>query len=172
MRLPEPKPKDSSNSNDASTATVQATQQEPPQILEIDFTPELYQKIKLGLIKKQHALVRPHLLDFISWLRKLNPIDVYDALEKGETVKTFYDRQRLSPYRIGAAGARGLLKSSKRLREKANEAFNIQIARLVLRFENQEVYDLLREFDPKETYLRTNIDDLKTILGLLEEEPK
>lgn len=120
-------------------------------------------------MKKQHPLVRPYLQDFINWLKKLDPIAVYDALEKGETVKTFYDRERFSPYRMGAAAARGLLKSSKRLRARADEAFNIKVARLVMRFENQEVYDLLREFDPDESYLRSNIDDFKKILGLVEE---
>lgn len=165
----EQRPQDSSKPDDASAATVQVTQPEPPQTLQIDFTPKLYEEIKAGLIKKQHSLVRPYLLDFINWLKKLNPIDVYDALEKGESIRTFYDRQRFSPYRIGAAAARGLLKSSKRLREKSGEAFNIQTARLVLRFENREVHDLIREFDPQETYLKTNIDDLKRILGLLEE---
>jgi len=120
-------------------------------------------------LMKQPRLVRPQLANFIEWLKKLDPIAVYDALEKGETVKTFYDREVFSPYRWGAVGARGLLKSSKRLRQRADQAFNIKVARLVLRFENQEVYDLLRQFDPDETYLNNNINDFKKILGLVEE---
>jgi hypothetical protein len=171
------KPKDSSTSegnpgqSDAAVVHEEAAPAEPPQSLEIDFTPELYEKIKADMLKNQHPLVRPYLLDFIEWLKKLDPIVVYDALEKGETVKTFYDRERWSPYRMGAAAARGLLKASKRLRERASKTFNIKLARLVLRFENPEVYDLLREFDPAESYLNNNIDDFKKILGLVE-EPK
>jgi len=163
------KPRDSSTSEAVAVTQEGTAPAEPPQILEIDFTPELYAKIKVEWVKKQHPLVRPRLQDFINWLKKLDPIAVYDALEKGETVKTFYDREKFSPYRMGAAAARGLLKSSKRLRERADEAFNIKVARLVLRFENQEVYDLLKEFDPDETYLNNNINDFKKILGLVEE---
>jgi len=70
---------------------------------------------------------------------------------------------------MGAAAVRGLLKSSKRFRERANKAFDIKVARLVLRFENREVYDLLKQFDPDESYLNNNINDLKKILGLIEE---
>lgn len=155
----------SKDSNPAQTAQV-----EPPKLIKIDITPERYKEIKASYLKKQHALVRPHLHDFIKWLKNLNPLDVFDCLEKNETVKTVYDQQASLPYRMAAAAARGLLKSSKRLRNRANQAFNVEVARLVLRFENREVYDLLAEFDPDETYLNGNIEGLKEILGLVEED--
>lgn len=158
------------NHSSKDSNPAQVAQIEPPKIIHIDITPERYQEIKASYLKKQHGLVRPHLLDFIKWLKDLNPLDVFDCLEKNETVKTVYDQQASVVYRMGAAAARGLLKSSRRLRNKANKAFNVEIARLVLRFENREVYDLLAEFDPDETYLKGNIRDLKEILGLEEKE--
>jgi len=169
------KQKDSSTSEgsqaepQAAVTHEEAAPEEPPQSLEIDFTPELYENIKADLLKNQHPLVRPYLQDFMDWLKRLDPIAVYDALEKGETIKTFYDRERFSPYRMGAAAARGLLKASKRLRQRADQAFNIKVARLILRFENPEVQGLLKQFDPDESYLKNNVDDLKRILGLIEE---
>jgi hypothetical protein len=168
------KPRDSSTSESpsqpgAAVLHEEAASAEPPQSLEIDFTPELYEKIKAEHIRRQDRLVRPYLIDFIEWLKKLDPIAVYDALDKGETIKTFYDRDKWSPYRWSLVAARGLLKSSKRLRQRANLAFDVKLARLVLRFENSEVYDLLREFDPTESYLINNVNDFKKILGLVEE---
>jgi len=153
----------SKDSNPAQTAQV-----EPPKIIHIDITPERYQEIKASYLKKSHGLVRPHLLDFIKWLKNLKALDVFDCLEKNETVKTVYDQQASVGYRMGCAAARGLLKVSRRLRNQANRAFDVKIARLVLRFENREVYDLLAEFDPDETYLIGNIEGLKEILGLVE----
>lgn len=160
-------PQASKDSNDSQEPTL-----ETPQTIEIDFPPERYEEIRNDYILKQHALVRPYIMDFFKWLTELDPIDVYGALENGETIKTFYDRQKMSPYRLGAAAARGLLKSSKSLRERADKAFSLQIARLVLRFENREVYDILKEFDPEEKYLKGNIQDLKIILGIIKEEKK
>jgi len=151
-----------------SQSSLQASKpEEPPQTLEIDFTPELYEQIKAEHLNKINRIVRPYFQDFIDWLKKLDPLDVYDALDKGETVKTFYDRQRLNPYRLGAAAVRGFLKASKGMRSQANQAFDLKIARLVLRFENRKVYDILQKFDPEEKYLKGNIQDLKVILGLV-----
>jgi len=154
-----------------SSPQVSRVEEEPPQSLEIDFTPKLYEQIKAEHIKKINRIIRPYFDDFMDWLKKLDPLDVYDAIERKETVKTFYDRQRLNPYRLGAAAVRGFLKSSRRLRSQATLAFDIKIARLVLRFENPAVYDILREYDPDEKYLKGNIQDLKVILGLVE-KPK
>jgi len=151
-----------------SSPQASRLEEEPPQILEIDFTLEEYEKKKAEAAKKINGIVRPYFYDFVDWLKKLDPLDVYDALEKGETVKTFFDRQRgVNPYRFGAAAVRGFLKASKSARIQANSAFDIKIARLVLRFENREVWDILRKFDPEEKYLRGNIQDLKVILGLV-----
>ena len=163
---------ESPSGQDVVVSHEEAPPAEPPQSLEIDFTPKLYEDIKAEHLKRQSPLVRPYLIDFIEWLKKLDPISVYDALDKGETIKTFYDREVWSPYRWGAAAVRGLLKASKRFRLRANQAFDVKVARLVLRFENREVYDLLQEFDPDESYLNSNINDLKTILGLNEEPRK
>ena len=76
---------------------------------------------------------------------------------------------KFSPYRMAIAAARGLLKASSSLRRKANEAFNVKVADLVLRFENPEVYKLLKEFDKDKKYLIRNIEGAKKILGLIEE---
>jgi len=144
--------------------------EEPPQVLEIDFSSEQYEREKANHAQKINGLVRSYFYDFVDWLKKLDPLDVYDALEKGETVKTFYDKQPLNPYRFGFAAVRGFLKASRSARIQANSAFDIRIARLVLRFENREVWDILRKFDPEETYLKGNIQDLKLILGLVKVE--
>jgi hypothetical protein len=153
-----------------SSPQASKVEEGPPQSLEIDFTPELYEQIKAEHFKKINRIVRPYFQDFIDWLKKLDPLDVYDALEKGETLKTFYDRQKLGPYRLGAAAVRGFLKASKSARSQASLAFDIKIARLVLRFENHKVYAILLKFDPEEKYLKGNIQDLKVILGLVKVE--
>ena len=139
----------------------------PPEIIAIDLTPELYQKIKTNITKKQHPVVRPHVHEFFKWLKSLDALDVYDALEKGETVKDKYEQMRFNPIRISIAAARGLLKASPRLRAKAERAFSLDLARLVLRFENQQVHQVLKEFDPGEEYLKSNIHATKEILGLI-----
>lgn len=138
----------------------------PPKAIPIDMTPELYDHIKANILKKQHPVVRPHLNEFFKWLKGLDALDVYDALEKGETVKEKYEQKRFIPIRLSIAAARGLLKASPGLRAKAEKAFSLDLARLVLRFENPEVYQVLKDFDPNEEYLRENIRATKEILAL------
>ena len=133
-------------------------------------SPELYRTIKTNIVKKQHPVVRPHLHEFFRWLTSLDALDVYDALEKGETVKDKYRKMRFNPIRISIAAARGLLKASQRLRAKAERAFSVDLARLVLRFENAKVHQVLKEFDADEDFLRSNVRATKEILGLVEVE--
>jgi len=144
---------------------------EIPREIPIDMSDDLYETIKENILKKQHPVVRPHLLEFIRWLKALDALDVYDAIEKHETVKDRYEQARFVPIRISVAAARGLLKASPRLRARADVAFSIKLARLVLRFENPKVWQVLKEFDPTEEYLKDNIRDTKEILGITGAQP-
>lgn len=140
----------------------------PPEVIPVDITAEVYESIKTDILKQQHPVVRPHVNEFIRWLKGLDALSVYDALEKAETVKDKYEHMRFNPIRISVAAARGLLKVSPTLRSKANKALSLEIARLVLRFENPEVSTVLKEFDPQEEFLRRNIQAVKEIFGLVE----
>jgi len=140
----------------------------PPQLIAIDITFEVYQEAKNFHLKQQHPIVRPYLNEFFRWLKSLDALSVYDSLEKGETVKTKYEEMRFNPIRISIAAARGLLKRNAKLRTKAQAAFSIEIARLVLRFENAGVWEVLKQFDADEEFLRRNINAFKEILGLVE----
>jgi len=113
-------------------------------------------------------LARPHILEYFRWLKSLDALSVFDSLEKGEGVKEAYNayKRRFSPFRYAVAAARGLLKASQSMREDALKAVNINIARLTLRFENPAVYEVLRQFDPKEEFLKRCVEEAKEILGL------
>lgn len=139
-----------------------------PKTIPIDLTPELYQVIKNNMLQRQHPIVRPYLNEFIKWLKGLDALTVYDSLEKGETVREKYKEMRLNPIRITVAAARGLLKSSPILKAKAEKALSLELARLVLRFENPKVYQVLIQFDKNEEFLRRNIQATKEIFGLIE----
>jgi len=147
-------------------------EQKIPEVIPIDITLETYEQMKKNILGKQHAIVRPHVFEFFKWLKGLNALDVYDALEEKKTVKDRYEEMRFNPIRISVAAARGLLKASPRLRSKAREAFNVDVARLVVRFENPPVWEVLREFDPAEQYLKSNIEAAKEMFGLVEVEKK
>jgi len=135
-------------------------------------TTELYQQIKQNIIAKQHPIVRPHIKEYFNWLKSLDALDVYDSIEKGETVKDAYTRTRNYPLRMSVAAARGLLKASKSLREKAEKAINVDVARLTLRFENPKVYEVIKRFDPQEEHLQKNLQSAKEILGVIPKEEK
>lgn len=113
-------------------------------------------------------MARPHILEYFRWLKSLDALSVFDSLEKGEGVKEAYNayKRRFSPFRMAVAAARGLLKASQSMREDALKAVNINIARLTLRFENPAVYEVLRQFDPKEEFLKRCVEEAKEILGL------
>jgi len=78
---------------------------------------------------------------------------------------------RFSPLRITIAAARGLLKTSRGLRNNFDKAVNLEIARLVLRFENAKAYQVVKQFDPNEEFLKRNIQAVKEIFGIIEVQP-
>jgi len=137
----------------------------PPLLVQIDITPQLYEQIKEETIKSQHPVVRPYIESFIDYLRRLDPLDVYEAIESGRTIKDYYDQPGNYDIKITAAAARALLKASSSLRESANKALNVKFAKLVLRFENPEVYNIIMQWGGEE-YLKKNIEDLKVVLGI------
>ena len=142
--------------------------EDPPEVIAIDMTPETYEQMKKNILAKQHPVVRPHIHEFFRWLEGLDALDVFDALEQKHTVKDKYDQMGFNPIRISIAAARGILKASPNLQKKALRAFNVEVARVVLRFDNPAVWQVLKECDPKENYLRDNVDAAKEIFGLAE----
>jgi len=138
-----------------------------PEVVLVDITPEVYQKLKEDIIEDQPSVIKPHILDYFEWLKSLDPLDVYDAIETGQTVKDAYNKEKpFSPFRTSVAVARGVLRVTPWLKTRAKEAFNEEIARLTLRFENPDVWDVIQKFDQKGDYLRSNIQAAKEILGL------
>lgn len=148
-----------------------STRPDPPVLVQIDITRQYYEQVKEETIRKQHPVIRPYIESFIEYLRRLNPLDVYEAIERGRTIKDFFDEPGNYDLKITTATVRALLKASSTLREKADRALNLKFAKMVLRFENPEVYNIIMEWGG-EDYLRRNIDDLKVILGVKKEKKK
>ena len=144
---------------------------DPPLLVQIDITPQLYEQIKEETIKSQHPVVRPYLESFIDYLKKLDPLDVYEAVESGQTIKDYYNQPGNYDIKITTAAARALLKASSSLREKADRALNVKFGKLVLRFENPDVYNIIMQWGGEE-YLKKNIEDLKIVLGIKKEKKK
>lgn len=140
----------------------------PPPLIQVDITPKLYEQIKRQVIEEQHALVRPYLEAFVNFLRSLDPLDVYEAIEQGHTIKNYYDQSGNYDLKITLAAARAILKASRSMREKLNKAMNPSFAKLVLRFENPEVYEIVTRWGGDD-YLEKNIRDFKKILGVIKE---
>lgn len=151
-----------------SKETDQPNPPPPPALMHVDMTRQVYEQLKRHYIEIQHPVVRPHIREFFAWLKNLKATDVYDAIENGETAMTKYKEIGLHPMRITIAAGRGVLKASKALRRKADQAINIEISRTIIRFDNPKVWKILQEYDKDEKWLQENIQDVKQILGLEE----
>ena len=136
---------------------------------QVDFTPEFYQKMKKAHLKRVPRIIRPFIKQYFDWLRKLDAGEVMDWMESNETLKELYQKKAF-PERVAIAGARGLLKASPKLKRRAAEAINMQIACYTLRFENPLVWEVIRAYGQQGMKkLRQAIEDFKEIMKLKEE---
>lgn len=137
--------------------------------LTIDITPKFYHDMKLHYMKQVPRMLRPFIRQYFTWLVKLDAGDVMDWMESTETLKEMY-RRRTFAERAAIAGARGFLRAAPRLRRRAAEAINLQIACFTLRFENPMVWEVIKAYKEQGmTRLREAIEDFKEIMKLTEE---
>ncbi len=138
--------------------------------LKIDITPEFYREMKKHYIRQAPRIVRPFINQYFEWLKKLDAGELMDWMESNETLKEIY-RAKPFPERVAIAGVRGLLRASLRLKRRAAEAMNVEIACYTLRFENPLAWEVVTAYgDEGMEKLKQAIEDFKEILKLKEEE--
>jgi len=122
------------------------------------------------MLKDVHPLARGYINDYFEYLQKLNPDDVIDAIEKGETVKTKYDAMPWFAERLVIAAARGFLKvAPESIKGQARKAISQDTARVTIRFENPTVHKVIESFGKKGgDWLDTCIYDFREIIGINE----
>lgn len=156
---------------EASTSQHHTTQHNvtSQNTLKIDITPKFYKHMKKQYMHQVPRICRPFVNQYFDWLKKLDAGEVMDWMEGGETVKEIYSK-RAFPERIGIAGVRGLLRAAPRLKRRAAEAMNIEIACYTLRFENPIVWEVVQAYgELGMTKLEQALQDFKEILKLTEE---
>jgi len=125
--------------------------------------------MKKHYLSQVPRLVRPFVNQYFGWLKKLDAGDVMDWMESNETLKELYHKEPF-PERAAIAGVRGILRAAPKIKQKANEAMNIDIACYTLRFENPLVWEVIQAYGEKGMQkLKQAIEDFKDILKLREE---
>jgi len=137
--------------------------------LTIEITPKFYSDLKLHYMKQIPRMLRPFVKQYFNWLIKLDAGDVMDWMESTETIKEIY-RRRTFAERAAIAGARGFLRAAPKLRRRAAEAINLEIACFTLRFENPMVWEVIKAYKEQGiNRLKEAIEDVKEIMKLQEE---
>lgn len=145
------------------------TSEEIPETIKIDITMETYIAAKLENLARVPKLARPFVNQYFDFLKKLEADQVLDWMEGNERLKDLYKKASFAE-RIAFAGARGLIKSSRRIKEGAEKAINWQVAAYTIRFENPEAWEVIEAFgDEGIDKLKQGIEDIKVILKLKEE---
>jgi hypothetical protein len=142
---------------------------EIPQSIKTDITKATYIADKIEQMSRVPKLARPFIRQYFDFLKTLTAEQVMDWMEGGERLKDLYQRSTF-PERIAFAGARGLIKASKRIRDGANKIICYEAAALTIRFENPEAWEVIEVFGEEGIKkLKQGIEDIKEILKLKEE---
>lgn len=143
---------------------------EIPKSIKLDITVESYIADKITQMHRAPKLARPIIRQYFDFLKELTPEQVMDWMEGSERLKDFYKRSTF-PERIAFAGARGLIKASKRIKDGANKVICFEVAALTIRFENPEAWEVIEAFgEDGIKKLKEGIEDIKEILKLKEEK--
>ncbi len=135
-------------------------------------TPKFYQLMKKRMLSKQNALVRNHVETFFEWLRTLEPGDIVYAIETNTTLKEAYSKAPFK-WRLAIAGARALLKSSKKYARQFRSVVDLELALITLKFENPTAYATIQQYGERGMkYLEQSLKDALVIFGVAEEKPK
>lgn len=136
--------------------------------LTIDVTPKFYYDMKLHYMKQIPRMLKPFVRQYFNWLVKLDAGDVMDWMESTETLKEIYSHRTFAE-RAAIAGARGFLRAAPRLRRRAAEAINLEVACFTLRFENPMVWEVIKAYHEQGmARLKEAIEDVKEIMKLTE----
>ena len=140
-----------------------------PESIKLDITMETYIADKITMMKRVPKIVHPLIRQYFDFLRNLTPEQVMDWMEGNERLKDTYQKSTF-PERIAFAGARGLIRASKRIKDGANKVICYEAAALTIRFENPEAWGVIEAFGEEGTKkLKESIEDIKEILKLKEE---
>lgn len=142
--------------------------EEIPQTIKVDITPATYIAAKQTYMAQVPKFARPFIDDYFEFIRSLQPDWVLDWMEGNERLKDLYAK-RSFPEKIAIAGARGLLKSSRKMQEGARKAINFEVTAATIRFENPSVWEVIEAFGQEGIdKLKQGIEDIKVILKLKE----
>jgi len=142
---------------------------EIPKSIKIDITKDTYIADKIMQMQRAPKLARPIIRQYFDFLKELTPEQVMDWMEGSERLKDTYQRATFGE-RIVFAGARGLIRYSKRIKDGANRVICFEVAALTIRFENPEAWEVIEAFgEDGIKKLKEGIEDIKEILKLKEE---
>ena len=143
-----------------------SSQSDVPRIIKVDITPKVYKAIKERILRRFGPRARSHAENFFEWCININPNDVIDAIEYGESLYDKYERAPLG-IRINIATARAFIKVSPRLQKQFKESLTPQLIRRIFQFENPEVYDVILQYRERgDEYIESCIKDGLRIFGI------
>ncbi len=137
-----------------------------PRSIRIDITPKVYLGIKERTVRRFTPLARTHVENYFEFIRNINPSDVIDSIDYGESLWDKYEKAPMG-IRISIAMARAFLKASPRIQREFKKAITPSLIGYTLKFENPNAYKVIEMYGEKgQEYLKMCISDSFKIFGI------
>lgn len=149
---------------------IQPKEPEIPEIINIELTPQAYQKIKEKILAGQK--VRTHIETYFEWLQTIEPMDVMNFIETGKSLKDAY-QEAPTRWRLAIAIGRGVIKSVPKYRSQLEQLIkDANVTLTTLKFENPAVHQLIMRYGEQGTqFLKECQESALEIFGLKQREP-
>ncbi len=155
-----------SNSSGSLKQPVSSPQSEIPRFIKVDITPKVYKLLKERILRRFGPRTRSSANDFFEWCINIDPDDVIDAIEYGESLWAKYQRAPLG-IRMSIATARAFIKVSPRLQKQFKDSLTPQLIRRIFQFENPEVYEVVHMYGSRgDEFIESCINDSFKIFGI------
>lgn len=139
----------------------------PNRPAKLELTPEAYTALRDAFLNSVDLKLRSILKPALDYFRGIKPADALAGVLSMRTIGDYYPDKWSTGHRIALGLARGYIRANPSVLEELKAKLDPRFIKLLLRYENPEVYEVLSEnVSPEkiDEWIERNIDDLLRLL--------
>jgi len=129
---------------------------------EIELTSASYNQLKQELLKEAPAIARPFITRILNIIKSIQPNDAITYILNNTSLKEIINNS--IDLRMSLAFARGIIKSNPSIKKALSNILTSPVVKLILKFENPELYNAIEITPNGDRWLSHIISDLREIL--------
>lgn len=140
---------------------------DPHSGMELELTKNAYETLRDTFLNTTDIKIRSMVKPALNFFREISPVDALTSILEKKTIGDYYPQKLGVKHKIALGIAKGYVKANPQALEELKAKLNKRFVKLLLRYENPQVYKALMDNISQEKiddWIQKNIDDLINIL--------